>query len=131
MAKGKKMKLNLGKRITGSLMSAGTGAVVNVAESAIGKSDMMNYGMLAAGALLPAFVPGDLTETLGGSLTTIAGYKIAESLGLGDKLGLTPASTTGLGDRSMIASARFRNAGKKKSSIENRVNKGGMNVMGV
>jgi hypothetical protein len=118
--KKEKRKTGLGPRITSTLIEAGTGAVINVAESAIGKSDMLNYGMLAAGAFLPAFVPGKVTEAFGGGLAAVAGYRIAESFGLGNTV--TGLATNGLGERSMIGNARshFRKMSEYKKNSEGK-----------
>ena len=120
-------KKGFGSRITGSLVGAGTGAIIQVAEGAIGKSNFLNYGMLVAGACLSAFVPGKMTETAGDVMVGVAGYRIAQNFGLG-------STVTGLGLQRQnignVAHSNFRNINVQKKNSEQAGSKATFSTLG-
>jgi len=109
MAKGKKMDFK--KVAMKVLVVGGAGAVVQVVTEALASTNQnyVDYGLIAAGIILPEVVKGsDMVEDASAALLAVGAYKMAERLDLSGKLGITTAvvtpKTTGLRDFSNIGS---------------------------
>lgn len=126
MAKTKKFDF---KKIAISTITAGvTGAIANIASDAVSATnpDIVDYGMIIGGALLPEFVKNEMVETAGTALIAVGAFKLAERNDLAGKLGITKSpTTTGLNDFRNIGATPWKpNYGKK----EGKAPKAGSNV---
>ena len=93
------------------LVVGGTGAIAQVATEALGATnqDYVNYGLIAAGIILPEVVKGnDMVEDASAALLAVGAYKLTEQLDISGKLGITKATTvvTGLNDYRTIGNTK-------------------------
>lgn len=124
MAITKSKKSGIMGRVTSAVIPAVVGAAVGVVDDAVGStnSEMVAYGAIGAGILLPTFVKG--TDKVGDSLAAVGGFMMSKSLGLADKIGLTDvASTTGLGDRAVMGNAPSNMFHEKKNFSQGKSSK--------
>jgi len=92
----KKMKFDFKKIAMNTLIAGGTGAVAQVASEAIDLKDpsIIDYGMIAAGIILPEVVKVPEMETAGAALTAVGAYRMSERNDLAGKLGFKTDTTT-------------------------------------
>src|ERR1035437_7441463 len=110
MAKGK--KIDIKKAVMRVVVIGGAGAAAQVVTEAMGATnvDIVNYGIVGLGVILPELVKGnDLASDAADALLAIGAYKLSEQYDLGGNLGITktiaPATTTavkGLRDFSAV-----------------------------
>lgn len=135
MAKGK--KIDFKKVAVNTLTAAGTGAIAQVVSEAVAATnqDLVDFGMIAAGVLLPELVKGNsMVETAGQSLVAIGGYKLAEKYDISGKLGITASAVKGFNDFHNIGATDGWNPGKtyqaaKVSPKGGKAEKSGANVL--
>ncbi|MGC3979040.1 MAG: hypothetical protein QM751_12940 [Paludibacteraceae bacterium] len=78
-----------------TLIVGGTGVVAQVVAEAIDlkSPEYIDYGYIAAGALLPAFVKGSPTvEKMSDGLLAVGAYRLAERYDIAGKLGFNTAA---------------------------------------
>jgi hypothetical protein len=94
-----KKKFNAKGVVKSLLVVGGTGALVQVASTMIegavdattGKpanADMVNYGLIALGLVLPEVVKNDVVATASGAALAIGAYRLSESYKVAEKLGI-------------------------------------------
>lgn len=102
MAKGK--KLDFKKIAMKTLIVGGTSAVAQVIAKAVegevtdgsaSNQDVVTYGMIAAGIILPEVVKSESVATAGDALLAIGAYRMAEQYDLGAKLGINGIGVPG------------------------------------
>ena len=112
MAKGKKMDFK--KVAMKVLVIGGTGVIAQVATEALGATnqDYVDYGLIAAGIILPEVVKGnDMVDDACDALLAIGAYKMSEKLDISGKLGVTtttPAVVKGLNDYRTVGSTGWK-----------------------
>lgn len=101
-----KKKLDFKKILMNAGIAGATGAVAQIAGEAINmtKPENTDYILIAAGAILPEIVKGDISETAGNSLIAVGAYRLAERNDLAGKLGLGGATAP-------VAGVTFDNIG--------------------
>lgn len=90
-----KKKMDFKKVAMKVLVVGGTGVIAQVATEALGATnqDYVDYGLIAAGIILPEVVKGnDMVDDASSALLAIGAYKMAERLDVSGKLGITPAT---------------------------------------
>jgi|ERR1035437_8607178 hypothetical protein len=95
MAKGTK-KLDIKKAVMRVVVIGGAGAAAQVITEAMGSTnvDIVNYGIVGAGIILPELIKGnDLVSDAADALLAIGAYKLSEQYDLGAKLGITKTVT--------------------------------------
>lgn len=88
-------------------ITAATGVVTEIAVKAISATndDIVNYGLLAVGVILPEVMKGnEIVDTASSALVAISAYKLSEKYDLSSKLGITKTAVTGLDDIKAIGS---------------------------
>lgn len=97
-------KLNVKKTLTRSAVIAVTGAASQIIATLVeGETDattsrpknaeLVDYGMIAAGILLPEFVKNEMAVNAGDALLAVGAYRFAVANNLADKIGVN-----GIGD---------------------------------
>lgn len=78
------------KIVLDALIGAGTGAAAQIACDAIKteKGEYKDYGLIAAGIILPEFIKHPDMETAGTALLAVGAYRLADRNDLGGKMGL-------------------------------------------
>ena len=105
-----KKKMDFKKVAISTLTAAGTGVIAQVVSEAVlpNNPDYVDYGMIAAGIILPEVVKGNsMVDSASQALIAVGGYRMSERLDIAGKLGVKPSTAvTGAND--------FRNIGSSK-----------------
>lgn len=91
-----KKKTNFSNIAKNTLITAATGAAAHVVAEAIDlkpeNKQYIDYGMIAAGVILPEVVKGGAVELAGNALLAVGAYRTAERHKLASKLGFNTIS---------------------------------------
>lgn len=93
-----KKKIDIKTVVTKALVVGGTGVVAHVAAEAIDLKNpsYVDYGLMAAGVILPEVIKSPELEACGDALLAVGAYRLAERNDLAGKLGLNTAANAGL-----------------------------------
>ncbi|NLO72291.1 MAG: hypothetical protein GX102_15380 [Porphyromonadaceae bacterium] len=107
MARRTNKKIDFQKVALNTLTVGATGVAAHVIAEAIDlqKPEYADYGMLAAGIILPEVIKSPTVETAGNALLAVGAYRLAERNNIAGKLGFnTVPATAGLPGRYTIGS---------------------------
>jgi len=111
-------KMNLKKVAINTVILGASGAVAQVLTEAVNLSnpDMMDYGLIVAGAVLPEVVKVPAVETASAGFIAVGAYRLAERKGLAGMIGFgdstqTPA-TSGIRDYAHVGHGQPWKSGK-------------------
>lgn len=87
----KKGKIDFKKVAINALVVGGTGAATQVVSQLIGdeNQNIVNYGLIGAGLILPEVVKSEMIDNVGTAMMAVGTYRWAESAGLASKLGIS------------------------------------------
>jgi hypothetical protein len=115
-------KIDFKKVAMNAAITAGTGAAAQVLKEAVLVNDpeTMDYIMIGGGLILPELVKSPYVATAGNAMLAIGAYRMADRLGLAEKLGINdgaaPVAASGLPGQHSVGRGWkpvFRNPGKK------------------
>ncbi len=116
-------KIDFKKVAMNAAITAGTGAAAQVLKEAVLVNDpeTMDYIMIGGGLILPELVKSPYVATAGNAMLAIGAYRMADRLGLAEKLGINdgaaPVAASGLPGQHAVGNGWkpvFRNPGKKE-----------------
>jgi len=112
-------KIDFKKVAMNAVITAGTGAAAQVLKEAVlpDNPETMDYVMIGAGLVLPELVKSPEISTIGNAMLAIGSYRMADRLGLAEKLGInTTPGTSGLPSQHVVGSGWRPEMREKKSA---------------
>ncbi|MDX9696024.1 MAG: hypothetical protein RBT49_09555 [Bacteroidales bacterium] len=115
-------KIDFKKVAMNAAITAGTGAAAQVLKEAVLVNDpeTMDYIMIGGGLILPELVKSPYVTTAGNAMLAIGTYRMADRLGLANKIGINDevatAAASGLPGQHAVGQGWkpvFRNPGKE------------------
>ena len=121
-------KVNFKKTLTRSAVIAATGAAAQIVgtlvegevDATTGRpknAEMVDYGMIAAGIILPEVVKGEMMTNVSDSLLAVGAYRFAVANKLSDKLGINGIGETANVVTSTWAPRKNFGASAQKSTV--------------